>query len=222
MTRTPSPRPSSVRGSIDLGRIVMVPAFGFLAAVSGAALGTEVARTTISAGELVQGLLLAAFYLLLAAVYLLRRAPRRTSSSWRARLVAVAVTWLPVSFALVTGHPRGSVALAAGSLLTVTGLAWSVWSLVTLGRSFSIVPQARELVQHGPYRLVRHPLYLGELVATLGFVVQGMQPVALAIWLLAVAGQLYRADQEEQVLADSFPGYEAYRQRTARLVPGIY
>jgi protein-S-isoprenylcysteine O-methyltransferase Ste14 len=69
---------------------------------------------------------------------------------------------------------------------------------------------------------VRHPLYTGELVSTLGLALAAATPVAFACWLSLVGLQVYRALREEQVLLQALPGYRIYRSRTAALLPGIF
>jgi protein-S-isoprenylcysteine O-methyltransferase Ste14 len=107
-------------------------------------------------------------------------------------------------------------------VLLVTGSAWAVWSLCTLGRNLSILAQAREVVEHGPYRWVRHPLYTGEIVASLGLAVAAGTTAAFGVWIVLVALQVYRARSEEQVLIGALPTYAAYRTRTAALLPGVF
>ncbi len=85
-----------------------------------------------------------------------------------------------------------------------------------------MIPQARSLVTSGPYRLVRHPLYAGELVAALGLVLSGFTAVALAAWMVLCGLQAYRAVREEELLVESMPEYAGYRLGTARLVPGVF
>ena len=84
------------------------------------------------------------------------------------------------------------------------------------------MPEARKLVTAGAYSIVRHPLYLAEFVGTIGAVIQFLSPWAIAIASTQFAFQLVRMHYEERVLASSFPEYDAYRHRTARLIPGIY
>ena len=91
-----------------------------------------------------------------------------------------------------------------------------------LGRSISILPQARRLVTWGPYALVRHPLYLGEIVAIIGVALQYLSTWALLLVGLQFAFQLLRIENEERVLVQVFPEYADYVARTARLVPGVY
>ena len=78
------------------------------------------------------------------------------------------------------------------------------------------------LVTSGPYGLVRHPLYLGEIVATFGVALQFLLPWSMALVVLQIAFQLQRMKNEERVLSKAFPEYRDYKTRTARLVPGLY
>jgi protein-S-isoprenylcysteine O-methyltransferase Ste14 len=82
-----------------------------------------------------------------------------------------------------------------------------------------VLAQARAVVDRGPYRWVRHPLYAGEIVSCLGLAITAGSAVAAALWLALCALQSYRALREEQVLLRALPGYRAYRARTAALVP---
>ena len=110
----------------------------------------------------------------------------------------------------------------ASLALTVLGTVGSIYVVLYLGRSFSIFPQARGLVVAGPYKYLRHPLYLAEWIAVVGMSLQFAQPWA---WLLAVASllvQLPRMRYEETILLETYPQYRAYRDATARLIPGIY
>ncbi len=102
------------------------------------------------------------------------------------------------------------------------GMAASTWVVAALGRSFSLLPQARGLVTSGPYAVVRHPLYVAELIAALGVALQFQQPYALAIFAVTVCLLLPRARFEEDVLNATFPEYGAYQKRTARALPGLW
>ena len=72
------------------------------------------------------------------------------------------------------------------------------------------------------YKRVRHPLYLGEMVAVAGVALQYLSAWALLLLALVWTFLLQRMKYEERVLFQSFPEYGAYMARTARLVPGVY
>jgi protein-S-isoprenylcysteine O-methyltransferase Ste14 len=111
--------------------------------------------------------------------------------------------------------------VALADVLICAGLLWSNWALRSLGRNISVIAQARGLATSGPYRLVRHPLYLGELVAMLGLVVRFPSAASVAAWVLTLVLQLYRTRHEEAVLVSVHPQYADYRARTSRIVPGM-
>jgi protein-S-isoprenylcysteine O-methyltransferase Ste14 len=90
-----------------------------------------------------------------------------------------------------------------------------------LGKSFSIIPQTRNLVVRGPYRLVRHPIYIGEITCMLGLTLAGVSIPKILIFLLLVGCQVYRSIQEEKLLTAAFPEYADYAAKTARFLPGL-
>jgi protein-S-isoprenylcysteine O-methyltransferase Ste14 len=113
-----------------------------------------------------------------------------------------------------------------GVVLFVAGSALRLWPVFVLGRRFSAVvaiQERHELATNGPYRWVRNPSYLGGLVGGLGWAlvfrsVVGVLLLLPFLWLLVT-----RIHAEEALLASEFgPTYEAYRQRTWRLLPWVY
>jgi protein-S-isoprenylcysteine O-methyltransferase Ste14 len=119
-------------------------------------------------------------------------------------------------------HHPGAIQQAAGNVLVAAGTAWAVWSLRSLGRNVSVIAQARELADRGPYRWVRHPLYAGEIVSSLGLALLAGSVAAWGVWLGFGALQGYRALREEQLLVRVLPGYRRYQARTAALFPGLF
>src|SRR5579871_639557 len=116
-----------------------------------------------------------------------------------------------------SGTPATAILSA---VLTLFGTLGSALVLVWLGRGFAILPQARQLVRHGPYRLVRHPLYFCEQIALFGVSFQFLQPWAFLIVLAGLALQFPRMRYEERILAKAFPAYADYAARTAMFIPG--
>jgi protein-S-isoprenylcysteine O-methyltransferase Ste14 len=90
-----------------------------------------------------------------------------------------------------------------------------------LGKSFSIMPEARKLVTGGPYAWARHPLYTVEMITVTGTALQFAAPWSWVLALLVVILLWIRSHFEEQVLAGTYPEYVAYRAKTARFIPGL-
>jgi protein-S-isoprenylcysteine O-methyltransferase Ste14 len=109
----------------------------------------------------------------------------------------------------------------AGETVALVGCAWLLASALALGRCFSVLPEARGLVTRGPYRLVRHPVYLGELGAAAGLALGAPAARNLIALAALVAAQLVRMRLEERALERAFPEYAAYAARTPRLLPGL-
>ena len=141
---------------------------------------------------------------------------------------AVALLWLPsipLPWLDERFIPLGALCFWIGSVVTASGLLFSVWARRRLGRNWSqavTVKEDHELITNGPYALVRHPIYAGLLLAFVG------TAVALGEWrgLLAVAlvlGVLWRKLrlEEKWMYAQFGDAYEAYSRRVAALVPYI-
>lgn len=211
------------RARPDLGRLIMIP---FAAAVLVLDLGslTREAARGGPAGALrwLGTALVCAFYVLIIWCYLRRRPAAATSGSITAHAAAVTATLAPFAFPLLRAGPPGAGQQVVADVLLVSGTAWAFWSLRFLGRNLSVIAQAREVVETGPYRWVRHPLYTGEIVASLGLALTVGSIAAGAVWLCLCGLQVYRALREEQVLLAALPGYRTYRSRTAALLPGVF
>ena len=126
----------------------------------------------------------------------------------------------PTSFAVT------SPALAAvGAVAFFAGIALAIWARIELGRNWGMPMTERaepELVTGGPYRLVRHPIYSGLLLALVG---TALVNNLLGLIVVAVLGAYfyYSASVEERNLAVAFPSaYPVYRARTKMLVPFVF
>src|SRR5487761_1151273 len=112
-----------------------------------------------------------------------------------------------------------------GLVLFALGLGFAIWGRLNIGRNWG-TPMSRkdepELVTSGPYRLVRHPIYSGILLAGLG------TAVSLSwLWLIALAlvgiSFVYSATVEERYLTEQFPDtYPTYKRSTKMLVPLVF
>ena len=211
----------SGRRRLDIGRLIMVPAFAGILVADSFALdnGTHGAAGVL---QTLGAVLVVAFYALVIWCYLRRGPALATSGSVTAHAAAIAATWLPFALPLLHGTPPGQARQALADVLLIFGMAWAVWPLRFLGRNVSVLAQARGLAEQGPYRWVRHPLYAGEIVSSLGLTIAVNSYAAFGLWLALCGLQIYRALREEQVLLRALPAYRAYRSRTAALLPGVF
>jgi protein-S-isoprenylcysteine O-methyltransferase Ste14 len=111
---------------------------------------------------------------------------------------------------------------AAGLALVMLAAALSLVSLLAMGRLFGVRPALRGLVTKGPYRLVRHPMYLSYVLADIGYNLQEWNSVTLLLVLVGWASLLYRIHAEERVLSQhaEWPAYMALVRY--RLLPGLW
>jgi protein-S-isoprenylcysteine O-methyltransferase Ste14 len=218
----PTATSSNGRFRADVGRLVMVPTACAILFIDTVSLGHSATASGTDPLRLVGAVLVLAFYMALIWCYLRRAPASATSASFTAHAAAIAATWLPFVLPLVRGTPPGAAQQLVSDVLLVCGAAWSVWSLRVLGRNVSVLAQARAVVDRGPYRWVRHPLYAGEIVSSLGVALAMNSLAALTCWLVLCGLQVYRAMREEQLLLYSLPDYSDYRARTAALVPGVF
>jgi protein-S-isoprenylcysteine O-methyltransferase Ste14 len=164
----------------------------------------------------------AVLFFLMIILLVIRRTPRRKLRGLLPRLSAIAGCMLPIATIVL---PRGDIpplVMNLSSLIVLLGVLASIAAVYYLGRSFSIFPQARALKTDGPYRFVRHPLYLAEFMVLVGGVWEINQPWPLIISIVALGIQITRMNYEEQVLSEVFPDYREYAKRTARIIPGLY
>jgi protein-S-isoprenylcysteine O-methyltransferase Ste14 len=119
-------------------------------------------------------------------------------------------------------RPLFDLGAVAGLSIMAAGEALSALGMLSLGRSFSIFSEVRELRTSGLYRFVRHPLYLGEMIAVWGYVLAWPAAWAIACALLFTGLQSWRARVEERRLLQHHPSYAAYRQHAGFLWPRLW
>ncbi|HYK80883.1 MAG TPA: isoprenylcysteine carboxylmethyltransferase family protein [Micropepsaceae bacterium] len=163
-----------------------------------------------------------AYVCMIIAVFFIRHLPLMKAQGIIPRVIAILASNAQLAFFLL---PRAMISLHTeilSAVLISVGAIASVWILIRLRSAFSILPQARALVTTGPYRRIRHPLYAAEGIASLGIMLQFVQPWSAVITLIGFGCQILRMHYEEQVLGAAFPEYSPYKARTYRLVPGVY
>jgi protein-S-isoprenylcysteine O-methyltransferase Ste14 len=128
-----------------------------------------------------------------------------------------------------SGYPwpdgAAQVLRVVGAVLLIAGLALSVAGMRTLGASLTPYPRPgedAEMREHGSYRLVRHPIYGGLLLGSVGWSCL-TSPLALLPALLLAAVFVGKSIREEAWLTERYPGYEVYRERVPRrFVPFVW
>lgn len=148
------------------------------------------------------------------------------------------VIWIVIIVSIVAGVnvaklwpaaalPNGRELAYVGVFLFVAGLVLRWWAIITLGRFFTVdvtIEKDHELVERGPFRVVRHPSYTGVLLAFVGFALTLRNWAALLIILVPIfAAFIRRMKVEEEALSKALGSrYADYMRRTKRLVPFVY
>jgi protein-S-isoprenylcysteine O-methyltransferase Ste14 len=123
--------------------------------------------------------------------------------------------------------PGNRVIVVTADLLLAAGISLRIWSIVHLGRFFTVdvaIHEGQRVVQDGPYRFVRHPSYSGSMIALLGLALLTFNWLGFFLILgCSFAAYNLRISVEEKVLLQNLgEEYRRYAGRTKRLVPGIY
>ncbi|BCU81041.1 hypothetical protein JIR001_08240 [Polycladomyces abyssicola] len=138
--------------------------------------------------------------------------------------ITVSVTHLPGWWGVRPFYPF-NWSLWTGWILLVSGMVWAVWARLNLGIHWSSAVQLREkqqVVQTGPYRWVRHPIYTGIILIILGLNLINPQWTGFLGWILVVASYWVKSGLEEKLLVTQFGDeYRTYQQRSRRLIPWI-
>jgi protein-S-isoprenylcysteine O-methyltransferase Ste14 len=162
------------------------------------------------------------FLVLLVALHAMRRRPVSKYETWGPKITAL--LGLTIAYVVLL-LPRAVVdpwwdGLSAA--LIVAGNTLCVLAVLDLGRSLSIMPEARKLVTSGFYSRIRHPLYLAEEIAFCGLFLQFRSWQAAVVLIVHFYFQIRRMDWEERILAGAFTEYADYQRRSHRLIPGVY
>jgi protein-S-isoprenylcysteine O-methyltransferase Ste14 len=161
-----------------------------------------------------------AYFTMLVVLYSTRLPAKGTDHRLAVVFIAFTGTFSAMAASFLPGGGRHDWLVIPADILATFGLAYAVWGLAYLRRSFSIVPEARRLVTGGPYSFSRHPVYLGEIITAVGInLATAGWPSALAV-LYFIVCELLRMRWEESVLARAFPNdYPAYAKRVPRYAP---
>jgi protein-S-isoprenylcysteine O-methyltransferase Ste14 len=122
--------------------------------------------------------------------------------------------------------PMDAVIANVGLAITILGLGFSVWARFVIGRNWGgmiTVQKDHKLMRKGPYGIVRHPIYSGFMLATLGTAIILGQVGGLVSVALIVISWGYKARLEETLMIEQFGAeYEDYRHHVKALIPGFW
>ncbi|HET9849911.1 MAG TPA: isoprenylcysteine carboxylmethyltransferase family protein [Candidatus Dormibacteraeota bacterium] len=217
------------RLSFIVGRALPIGVFGFLVAIQAelAVAGVQSAfhgsLDRMQVMYLLNRVLTVAFFGFLVVVYAVRSKAIAKDHNPVAIAAAMVGSFVLYGLFLIPGQARTSNiwVLAGSDVCLACGMTWALYSLTYLGRRFSIVPEARGLVTSGPYRLARHPIYLGEIIAGFGLVLPTVFSLHAVVFAIFLGAQILRTYFEERVLRSAYPQYEAYARHTRRLIPFV-
>lgn len=144
-------------------------------------------------------------------------------------VIQVALLWLLVAVAFgwngAWDREARTVTTAIAGVLLLGGLFLAFRGVVDLRGALTPLPHPRvgaQLVDTGAYRLVRHPIYGGIVIAALGWGLFTASPPAIAMAFVLLGFFRLKSAREEAWLAATYAGYEAYRARTRRMLPFLY
>jgi protein-S-isoprenylcysteine O-methyltransferase Ste14 len=181
----------------------------------------------------VKHVLLLAFTSFAGAALLLNRPAVRPPQSLRDVGIPLLGTFFQYALAFHTVVPRvlthnlmpvgyRNEAAVAALVVSLVGYAIAAWSVLSLGRSFSLLVAVRNVVHGGPYRYVRHPMYLGYILGFVGITLGAFCLFSIALTPAYVAVTIYRARLEEEALDHYSAEYHAYAARTGFLLPRLH
>ncbi len=120
--------------------------------------------------------------------------------------------------------PRGALGAACVAIVAV-GVVITIWARLALGGNWSgsvVVKEDHELIQSGPYRFVRHPIYTGLLTMYLGTVLDDAIALGFVAFGVVCVALVVKLRREEALMTEQFPDeYPRYRARVRALVPFV-
>jgi len=166
-----------------------------------------------------QYMLLAVSELLAVVLILTRKGGEMTLTPY-AFFIAIVGTSLPLLIRPTEGAEL--IPMWLSTALMIIGLAFNVSAKLFLNRSFGIVAANRGVKRGGPYRIVRHPMYLGYITTQIGFLLASFSLANLLFYSVAWAFQVLRIREEEKLLLRD-EAYASYSTSVRhRLIPGVY
>jgi protein-S-isoprenylcysteine O-methyltransferase Ste14 len=162
-------------------------------------------------------------HLLVLGLALTRRRPVTCDYSRRSAAAVVVSYAYPYAQIVYLGWSRGEgVSPDAGLVLVTIAAVLSLASLLSLGKSFGILPASRGLVHSGVYRLVRHPMYGAYVLSDVGYALQEANVGSLLLVFAGWVSLFYRIRAEERILCRDERWTPYVARVPYRLFPGLW
>jgi len=154
-----------------------------------------------------------------ALILLTSRAPKARYHTILPNLLSVVSAFSVYAFGLLEPSEERYINLFIPLWFLLCGSGMAVMSLLYLGRAFSVTPQARRLVVRGPYAIIRHPMYLGNILTVCGLAMLIETWEAAVLMVLICGLQVVRSWYEDSLLEHEVLGYASYRTRVGAFLP---
>jgi protein-S-isoprenylcysteine O-methyltransferase Ste14 len=162
-------------------------------------------------------------HLLVLGIAVTRHSPKAQDRSPASALaVAVSYAYPYAQVALLQSSEGDELWPTVGEAVVTIAAALSLASLLTLGRGFGVRPALRRLATTGPYRLVRHPIYLAYVLADVGYALIEWTLGSVLLMLVGWASLVYRIRAEERILSQDAAWTDYGASVRYRLIPGLW
>lgn len=154
----------------------------------------------------------------------------RSGGPWRIAVLLVVVVALSTRSFRSSSWQRplwaqSSVVSIVDLALVAIGVAFAVWARFTIGANWSgdvTFKEDHELIQRGPYALVRHPIYTGIVTMAAGVALQWSAPLGFVLFVVLVALFVVKMRMEEKLMSEHFPDqYREYRRTVKAIIPFV-
>lgn len=194
------------------------------------ALDEGVRADQVAFAGFVNHLLVFALQFVSGIALLINKVPERIPGNWKELVIPLVGTFFYVSYNFsgdfpgpwsrsLAPPPLQAPLAAAALLLSCVGFVIAVWGAMYLGRSFAVLVAVRKIVNGGPYRFVRHPIYSGYVLHLVSLFLSRTSPMMAVLIVTHLALTVWRARLEEASLQAHSEEYRRYSQRTGFLLP---
>jgi protein-S-isoprenylcysteine O-methyltransferase Ste14 len=163
----------------------------------------------------------------IVAAFGVKRTVEKQAGWWRIQilLIAVAIAFFMVNHDTILWSYTLTTGIIA-DIVTLIGLIIILWARIVLGGNWSttaVLKENQELIQNGPYRYVRHPIYSGLMLMILGMAIYYGRTIGFVVFIISFIASCLRARQEEKLLTRHFPEeYPNYKARVKAFIPFLF